>query len=85
VLRLRQLQPYFNGGITREQQWSCEGVKPLRGSHLGFVQINKESIFSLKVTERVLEVRVTQLRQISGLSEEFSHQGEYSSLATVVV
>jgi hypothetical protein len=67
------------------QQWAEEGRNPPRGSHLGFIEINRGSIFTLVVTKRVLEVRVTQLGQISGLSEDFSHQGEYSSLATVVV
>jgi hypothetical protein len=63
--------------------WPEEGRKPPKGSHLGFVQISRGSIFSPTDTKRVFEVRAHYFGQISGLSEEFSHQGKHSNLVVV--
>jgi hypothetical protein len=60
-------------------------VQSPRGSHPGSVQINKGQIFRKIVTKRVFEVRAHNLRQILGLSEEFSHHDEHSSIAAVAV
>jgi hypothetical protein len=66
MLSLRHIYPDFDDGITRVKQLTRGGAQPPRGSHPGFVQINKGSIFSLTDTERVFEVRVHYLGQISG-------------------
>jgi hypothetical protein len=82
---LRHIQPDSHGGITRAQQLAIGGVQPLRGTHPGFVQINRGPIVNPKDTERVLEVKAHCLGQISSKFKEFSHQGKHSNLAIVVV
>jgi hypothetical protein len=82
---LRQISVDSDGGIIRVHCQSLGGVQIPRGDHPGFILFNRGQIFRLTGSERLLEVRATQLRQFLGISEELSHQGEYSSLATVVV
>jgi hypothetical protein len=82
---LRLLQPNSDGGISREQLLETVGVHSPRGIHMGFVQISRGPIFSQTDTESVYEVRAHCLRQIPDRSDEFSHQGELSSLAAVVI
>jgi hypothetical protein len=82
---LRPLSVDSDGGITRAQFPAAVGAHFPRGIHPGSVQIVRGSIFSWSATESVHEVRAHCLRQFPGRSEEFSHQGELSRLAAVVV
>jgi hypothetical protein len=82
---LRQISIDFDGGIIRVHCWSLGGVQIPRGDHLGFIPFSRGYIFMMIDSERFLEVRKIQLRQFPCIYEDFSHQGEYSILATIAI
>jgi hypothetical protein len=84
VLSLRLLQPDSDSGIASAQLLAAVGAHSPKGIHTG-VHTDQQRVDLQTDTESVYEVRAHYLRQFPGRSEEFSHQGELSSLAAVAV